>query len=317
VSRPWLSIVTPSFNGGRYLRATFESVLPQWDEGIEWVLVDGGSTDDTASLVESYRSRLKIRVFTRPDLASWPEKTTFALQQARADAACMLHTDDLWRPGRAARLRTLLRDAPEAVLLLHPSRFVDESGRSIGTWRCPLPAWPRRLPPEFVLERLLVQNFVAAPGATFRRDVALASGGLDPRLWFTADWDLYLKLAAAGPTVYEPTPLADYRVHGGATTVSGSANPTDLRRQLELVFERHLPRLGPEARARVSPVARASFAVSGALAAAAHGDGSSIPGAAIGVLRLGPRGWRRFIRDSRIHERLGARLRHRLRRPRA
>ena len=116
------------------------------------------------------------------------------MERARAAHVCMLHQDDLWLPGRVAAIRKWLRDAPEAVLHLTPAAIIDHNGRSLGIWRCPLPA-DTAVPAALMLERLLVQNFISAPTPVFGRDAWLACNGLDVDLWYTGDWDLWLKLA--------------------------------------------------------------------------------------------------------------------------
>jgi hypothetical protein len=162
-----------------------------------------------------------------------------------------------------------------------------------------------------LLERLLVQNFIAAPAPVFRRDAYLAVGGLNESLWYTADWDLWLKLQAIGAVCFHAEVTAAFRVHGSSLTVSGSRDASDFREQMRTVLERHLPRL----QARVGPVRRAgnaSVEVNTALAAASRGDLSQLGRAARALLALRPADWIRFLRDSRLADRLWPRLRARL-----
>ena len=80
-----------------------------------------------------------------------------------------------------------------------------------------------------MVERLLVQNFIAIPAPLFRRDQALSVGGLDARLWYAADWDFWLKLAAMGPTVYSPRPLAGFRIHSQSQTITRAGQMDEVR----------------------------------------------------------------------------------------
>jgi hypothetical protein len=106
--------------------------------------------------------------------------------------------------------------------------------------------------------------------------------------------------------------LASFRLHAGSLTVTGSADNDDFRRQLAIVLERHIDAIVDErARHRVRRVATASNVVNAALAKALHRSYSAIPGALAAVVALGPSGWHRYFRDSRIIERAGARLRTR------
>jgi hypothetical protein len=208
-------------------------------------------------------------------------------------------------------VRRQIAGAPSAGLILHACRFAGSDLRAVGTWRCPLP--PRRpVRPAATVERLLVQNFIGIPGAVFRRDLALDCGALDESLWYTADWDFWLKLAASADTVYLPRPLAMFRLHPGSQTATRSRSLDEFRRQMRTVHERHLSRWSaPDAatRASVERTALAVIEVNVALAAAYHripvDRRRLLP--ALRVLR--PSDWWRLARDSRLHERVLARLR--------
>jgi hypothetical protein len=311
MSTPWLTVLMPTYNGERYLRETFASLTAQEHGGFECVVVDGGSTDGTLAIIDEFSRQLDVRLFTQPQFPNWIGKTNFALARARAQHACMLHHDDLWHVGRAAKVRAALDRNPEAALVLHPSILIGEHGERLGQWTCPLEA-SRVYSPAELLERLLVQNFISVPSPTFRVDSALRAGGVDGELWYTGDWDFYLKLAATGPTVYIDEPLSSFRLHGSSLTVTGSANGDEFRRQLATVLERHISRIPDNrVRERVRRATEASNVVNAALAAALHGSYSALPFAVASVLALGPGGWRRYFRDSRIVERLSARMRAR------
>ena len=197
------------------------------------------------------------------------------------------------------------------MLHLAPTAIVDGRGRHIGKWRCPLPRG-QILPKELLIERLLVQNFVSVPAPIFRRDAWLACGGMDDELWYTPDWDIWLKLAAAGPVVYDEDYTTGFRVHGSSLTITGSRDGHEFRSQMEIVLDRHLGRIPMNIRTRVERAARASINVNVSLAAASAGTLNTLPRAAANVLSLGPRGMKRYLRDSRLWERLMPRLRSRI-----
>ena len=305
MNTPWLSVILPTYNGEAYLRSALESVRTQSD-GIEAIAVDDGSRDDTVAVLEEYSERMPLRVVTLPRVGNWVAGSNYGLSLARAQFACFLHQDDLWFPGRVDALRRAVDRAPDTALFVHPSWFIDDRGRRLGLWRCPLPEG--KLDSRLVVERLLVQNFLAAPAPMFRRDVAMRSGGMDEDLWYTADWDLWLKLARSGAVMHLRKPLAGFRVHAASQTSRRTRDEHELRRQLETVLHRHLGSAAGKAH-RVAPIAAFSVEVNLALAGAAHGRWfRSLP--LMGrFLGLGPGGWHRFLRDSRIAERVGARLR--------
>ena len=159
-----------------------------------------------------------------------------------------------------------------------------------------------------VTERLLVQNFIAAPAPVFRRDAWLSCGGLDEKLWYTADWDIWLKLVGTGSVYYHDAITVGFRIHAGSLTSSGSRDTDNFANQMQIVLARHISR-HPDLSRQIEPVARASIAVNVALASASAGDRSGLWRAAAKILGLGPAGIRRYLRDSRIAERVAPRVR--------
>jgi glycosyltransferase involved in cell wall biosynthesis len=304
-------VIVPTYNGAAYLPAALESMQPQLDDQIEVVAIDDGSTDSTLTILETYAARLPLRIVRREHVGNWVANSNHALSIARGRYVCFLHQDDLWLPARLAVLKQLTVKAPEATLYIHPVRYLDARGQDVGPWRCPLPAG--RLSPPVVIERLLVQNFIAMPAPLFPRDKALEVGGLNEALWYTADWDFWLKMAACGPIVYHPRALAAFRIHAHSQTAQGIARAAEMRRQIEAVLDKHLPiweALYPTRR-EVRAVARLAVELNYALATLVHGQR---PIGRLLIWQLLGLGWEdlhRLLRDSRLLERVLARVRAR------
>jgi glycosyltransferase involved in cell wall biosynthesis len=309
ISKPWISVIIPSYCGERWIDSALRSIAAEGAEGVEVLIIDSSPTGATLEIAETYASRLRLRAFDRRDLASWQAKTNFGVKVAAADHLCWLGVDDVWFPGRAAAVRSWIHADPESPLHLAPAAIIDSGGRKIGSWRCPLRSGVR-LTSAYVLERFLVQNFVAAPAPVFRKDAWLLSGGLDESLWYTADWDIWLKLAASGSVLYHDSITIGFRIHSESLTVTGSREVAAFEQQMQTVLERYLPKLA-NASDRLARVARASIGVNVALAAMSTGEGKGrqLLRAASQVLRLGPSGSYRYLRDSRIIERVLPRLR--------
>lgn len=309
--KPFLSVVMPIHEGADWIGATLESLVAEPSDELEIIVIDSSPTNATSDIVEQFISRLPLRLLRRSDIKPWQTKTNLGVELATADHACILHQDDLWLAGRINAARRWLANAPEAAIHLAPTLIIDRHGRHLGRWTCPLPA-DEMLGTEFVLERLLVQNFVSVPAPIFRRSAWLACGGMDEALWYTPDWDIWAKLAIAGPVVYHGEVTTAFRVHGSSLTVTGSHNAGEFRSQMEIVLERHLGRLPAERQRRVEPAARASINVNVSLAAASGGSFRAMFRAARNMLSLGPSGIWRYLRDSRLRERVMPRLRAKL-----
>jgi glycosyltransferase involved in cell wall biosynthesis len=307
---PWLTVIMPSYCGEKWIDESLRSLAAEAADGVEVLLIDSSPTSATRDIAHGYSDSLRLRVFERRDLQSWLTKTNFGVEIAETSHICWLGVDDLWLPGRAAAVRAWIAAAPEAPLHLAPGAIIDKNGRKLGVWRCPFPV-SGELRSALAIERLLVQNFIAAPAPVFRKDAWLSCGGLDEKLWYTADWDMWLKLAASGPVRYHNSVTIGFRIHDGSLTVTGSRDAADFANQMQIVLDRHLAKLGGDSK-RIERAARASIAVNTALASAYGGDTSGLIRAAAQVLRLGPAGICHYVRDSRIVDRVVPRVRAKL-----
>lgn len=312
MSKPWLTVALTTYNAEDYLAEALDGVVDQDDGGVEIIGVDDASSDRTIDILESYRPKLDLTVVRRgARTANWMASHNEALRRARGEYVCFLHHDDYWLRGRLAAAKAALARSPDTVLLLHPAWFIDDAGQRLGQWRCPLPSG-RSLAPDVVVERLLTQNFVPIPAALFRRDAAIQVGGLDETLWYSGDWDFWLKLAAIGKTTYLPQPLAAYRIHNHSMTWWRTEDQIgEQRRQMEQVLEEHARALGVRRRPHPARLraARFSIEVNSRLASFAHGHRASLLALAVRLLALGPVGCGVYFRDSRIVERVASRLR--------
>jgi len=289
----------PVWNGERYLPEALQTIREEGTEGYEVIAVDDGSSDGSPEILRHWERRLPLRQVARQRGGNWVEATNAGLREARGEYVCFLHQDDLWLPGRLAAIAREARMAP--TLIVHPSLFVGPDGGRLGTWRCPLPEG--EVDPRLFADRLIVQNFIAVPAPAFKRETALRLGGMDERLWYAADWDLWLRLGREGTIRYFASALAAFRVHPGSQTVVRN-DLADRRSQLETVLERH----GADAPPAARRAARFSIELNVALLAAA--SRAAVPWSPLlrALLRLGPGSWARYLRDSRIVERVRARL---------
>ena len=304
---PLLSVLMPTYNGEKYLRDALESVRAQITDELEIIFVDDGSTDQTLNIVSDYAKHFPIKVVSPGRLGTWVAASNVGLREARGEWACLLHHDDFWLPGRIERMRHEMESA-KGALILHNAMYVGPEGQKLGRWTCPLKEGT--VAPKQFLQRLLIQNFIAMPSPVFRRDAALQSGGMDEALWYTADWDLWLRMGALGPVSFIDQILAAFRIHAESQTWARPLKKDEWKQQLEVVLERYLFH-GPFA-GQFSPfevkVARASVAVNTALAAVSRKGQVSVSSVIFPLLTLGPWGWYRYVRDSRIVQRVGARL---------
>ena len=312
--KPWLSVLIPTYNGEDYLASALDSILIQGDNEIECIIVDDGSSDSTLAIAKSYQDKLPLTVIQRKRQSNWVTNTNYALALAEGEYVCFLHQDDLWLKNRLSKMKEVIKEYPTVNLFLHSSLFIDSDGNSLGLWQCPLPKYPQVVDSSLAIEHLLIQNFIAIAAPIFKKDVALEVGRLDANLWYTADWDFWLKIASSGQTLYYPQPLTSFRVHPNSQTVMRSSSQAEFKQQMQSVVEKHLLgwQVDQNRKQQTSEVAFFSTEVNTTLASMIHRQQTNMSQLVCSFVSLGPHGWHRYIRDSRIQERVSARLKAKL-----
>ncbi len=225
-----LSIVTPSYNQGKYIEATLRSVLDQGDPDLEYIVMDGGSTDGTLAIVERYADRITYR--SEPDRGQ-AHAVNKGLALATGDVLGWLNSDDVYLPGALATARRVFEARPEVDVLYGDVVIIGPEGE------------PLLYRPEIGFDYAILlygPNPIAQPAAFWRRRAMEAVGPLDESLHQAMDWEWWLRMARAGLRFWhEPAYLAGFRWHSEAK--SSRALP-DLRAERQAVRARYAPDLG-------------------------------------------------------------------------
>ncbi|MBI4494288.1 MAG: glycosyltransferase [Chloroflexi bacterium] len=244
---PTISVVIPTYNRAKYLVQAVESVLGQTFRDFELIVVDDGSTDDTAHVLAPYADRLSY-VYQRNRREGAARNTGIRL--ARGDYVAFLDSDDLWLPGKLAQDLAAFQAAPDSGLVYSAAEFVADDGSVLR----------RRLPhPEGdVFARLALENFIPLSTATVRRACLREAGGFreDPDLSGTYDWELWVRLAARYRFAYGPRVATHIRAHAGNMLSDASHMERAMLRGVELVLAN--PTLGERVAGRQARI-RASM----------------------------------------------------------
>jgi glycosyltransferase involved in cell wall biosynthesis len=205
---PLVSIVTPVYNGARFLRETLASVRAQDYPRLEHIVVDGGSTDGTLELL---RSAERVRWISEPDRGLY-DAVNKGFRLARGDVVAYQNSDDRYVvPSAVSSALAVLRDHPDADVVYGDYRLIDEDGRPFRTHRVTARPFCRR--------RLERTSFVPPHAAFVRRRVVEEGHMPDPSLGFCGDWDWFLGMAQAGKSFLAvPQVLAEFRVHPRSIT---------------------------------------------------------------------------------------------------
>lgn len=243
---PLLSIIMPIHNGEAYLQHALDSLtqqdIPQ--NSFEVIALNDASSDRSNEILQSYSSRLPLRILPGAGCRNWVATTNLGLNAARGTYLSFLHQDDLYAPQRLRLLTSLPAfTSASARIFIHPVHYISSKGSRLGLWAPPFPKG--LLSPAQTLPRLLLQNNIAVPGVLFHRDCLSHYGLLDESLRYTADWDYWLRLLAHEPCVYVPRPLAAFRIHAASQTVAFAAHQHEYADNLRIVVQRFAPLVPP------------------------------------------------------------------------
>jgi glycosyltransferase involved in cell wall biosynthesis/O-antigen/teichoic acid export membrane protein len=203
---PLVSIIIPTFNSAEYLGAAINSVLAQRYAAIELIVVDDGSTDDTAAVIAQFGSRL--RAIYQPN-SGQSAALNAGWATATGEILGYLSADDLLRPQAVAKGVEWLMKRPDIVAAYPDFGLIDAQTKLIKTVTTP----------DYDQRRLIAgTDCLPGPGGLFRRRAWEIAGGWNPQLRQVPDLDFFLRLALVGPFARIPLELADFRVHGASAT---------------------------------------------------------------------------------------------------
>jgi len=206
--RPLVSIVTPSFNQARYIEATIQSVLSQDYPRIEYLIVDGGSTDGTVEIIKQYQGRLAWWVSEKDQ--GQTDAINKGFGRAQGQILAWLNSDDTYEPGTVSAAVRYLLDHPDVGMVYGDCNFINDDGRVIGKFGSAQTDYRR-----------LRQGYVHIPQQTmfFRAEWWKHVGPLDPSFYFAMDYDLWTRLAAHTELKYVPQTWANFRLHTTGKTI--------------------------------------------------------------------------------------------------
>ncbi len=186
-SWPRVSIVTPSFNQAQFLEETIRSVLLQDYSNLEYIVIDGGSTDGSLEIIRKYANQLAFWVSEQDQGQS--DAINKGLAKATGEIVAYLNSDDLYCPHAIRRAVEFLTAHPDVGIIYGDFSVVDETSRV--RHACVVP-------PPFSLSRLLLWNLIPQPTAFVRREILDVTGPFDVTLHFCMDYDLWVRAALGG-----------------------------------------------------------------------------------------------------------------------
>jgi glycosyltransferase involved in cell wall biosynthesis len=208
---PLVSIVTPSLNQGRFIRDTIESVLNQDYPRLEYIVVDGGSTDGTLDILRHYNDRLYW--ISEPD-RSQAHALNKGWRMARGEILGWLNSDDTYRPGAVEVVVKAFLSHPEAGGIYGDCDYISATGALLEKYETG--------PFDFATFFRTSRSPIPQPSMFIRRAVYEDVGPVNESLQLVIDWEYWLRVGMKYPILYLPQTLATYRVHGSSKSATES-----------------------------------------------------------------------------------------------
>ena len=202
-----ISIITPSFNQGEYIERTIQSVLQQEvNFPFEYIVVDGGSTDETVDILKKYSERIKW--ISEKDRGQ-SDALNKGISIASGDIIGYLNSDDIYFPGTLQKVADQFTLIPEKIWLYGMARMIDDQDVEIRKW---ISEYKKIISGTYSYHRLLCENYISQPAVFFKKEDFDSVGAFDLTLHYAMDYDLWLRLAKVSPPMVIKDDLAAFRM---------------------------------------------------------------------------------------------------------
>lgn len=219
---PLVSIITPSFNQAHYLEATIGSVLSQDYPRIEYMVVDGGSTDGSVEIIKKYsHAQAAVPGGDEENTVNWwisekdkgqTDAINKGFARATGEILAWINSDDTYNPGAVSSAVKYLQEHPEVGMVYSDCNYINENGQVIG-----------QFPAAQTNYRRLREGYVHIPqqATFFRASLWQEVGPLDPSFYFAMDYDLWTRIASRTQLKYlAGQTWANFRLHTSGKTIS-------------------------------------------------------------------------------------------------
>lgn len=197
---PVVSVVIPAFNAARCVRKAIDSVLAQDYRDFELIVVDDGSTDETAAVLAAYGKTIRVIHQANGGLSN---ARNTGIRESQGEFVAFLDADDWWLPGKLERQIELMQAEPALGFCSTAARVENPQGQLLNIWECP--HWQGALLVHLFNENAAVAG--SGSGVLVKRDLLLQVGDFDESLQCLEDIDMWMRLAAVAEYVCIPEPL--------------------------------------------------------------------------------------------------------------
>lgn len=209
---PKITVITPSYNQGKFIRETILSIIEQNYSNLEYIIVDGNSTDETIDILNSFKNDKRItKIIVEKDKGQ-VDALLKGFKMATGDIFGWINSDDKLEEGALSKVATKFITDHNVQILVGLQRNIDENGRSLGIAK-------RKIMSN--KDWLRMPMSINQPPTFFKSEVYRSVGGLNPILEYSMDYDLFMRFAKNNyKWKYIDEVLAQFRYHSNSKTVS-------------------------------------------------------------------------------------------------
>ena len=201
-----ITVVTPSYNQGKFLEDTIRSVVNQDYPSLEYIIIDGGSNDHSTDIIRRYERQLAYWVSEKDK--GQADAVNKGIMRSSGDIVGWLNSDDIYLPNTLRRVAQYFESYRDAEVIYGNHVVTDQSNN---------PLWVKKEIP-FSIRRLEHHSYMSQPATFIRRSAIEKVGLLDENLYFLLDWEYFIRLGKVCKFRHVPEVFATYRLHRIAKT---------------------------------------------------------------------------------------------------
>lgn len=208
--RPWpkISIITPSYNQGCFLEETIRSVLLQGYPNYEYIIIDGGSSDNSISILKTY-SQFITKWISEPDQGQ-SDAINKGFKCATGEILAWINSDDLYEQDVFSRIALSFVQNPDIRMIYGDCEFINESSQMLYLYKSK----------DFSLQNLVNDSYIPQPSVFFKKEIFGIIGFLDGSLHYAMDYEYWIRIGLHFKIQYIPVTLSKFRLHPESKTIS-------------------------------------------------------------------------------------------------
>jgi len=221
-----ISIITPSYNQADFIERTIQSVLNQNYPDLEYIVMDGGSTDGTLEILKKYSDRI---IWKSEKDKGQSDAINKGLKMATSDIIAYINSDDTYEPETFQRVADFFKHNPNSKWISGKCRIINEKDQEI---RRPITTYKNLFLKRYSYRKLLAENFISQPATFWKRELLDEIGFFNEKENFCMDYEYWLRIGKKYPLGIINEYLANFRYYQNSK--SGSVNKKQFLDELRL-----------------------------------------------------------------------------------